>query len=332
MITRGTLLAKIIDDIASLKSQIETRNKLGLTELNLFCEDFFREVLNITYSLNLKNLNSERSNNPGIDLGDKRQGIAFQITSTKKSEKINNTLSSITQDQRDIYPKIKVLIIGRKQGSYSITENVIDFSVKEDILDLDDLLKSIVILDSDKLQGLYNYFQLEFRTLRIEFEIVDTDGNFESSYVNIVESVPNTPPQNALKYFQVKDVDYEESFGKVLDLYRRLSRIPKISRELLFYIAERGKVEGFNHRFTVIPEILERIFRITQKELIVDINILENEGLVFINDDEIDGRPIHKVEISDEHLNQIFHHLLEEKESIRTLLNTMDFTILDEEE
>jgi hypothetical protein len=100
----------------------------------------------------------------------------------------------------------------------------------------------------------------------------------------------------------------------------------------LFYIADRGKTQNFNSHFSIIPEILERIFRITQKELIVDINILESEGMVFINDGDIDGRSVPQVEISDEHLNLIFHHLVYNNESIRTLLNTMDFTILDEEE
>ncbi|WP_179020755.1 SMEK domain-containing protein [Winogradskyella forsetii] len=332
MITRGSLIGKIVDDFSSLKHQLDTRNKLGFTDLSLFCEDFIKEVLNITFNLNLKNLNQIRSNNPGLDLGDTREEIAFQITSTNTSKKVNDTLNKITSQQKQTFTKFKILIIGKKQSSYSIQTNTIDFIINRDIIDLDDLLKSIVILELDKLNTLYNLFKLEFRSVKIELEIVDKDGNFESSYSNIAETIPNSPPKNALKYLQERGKDYDKSFSEVLDLYRRLSRVPKISRELLFYIADRGKMQNFNSHFSIIPEILERIFRITQKELIVDINILENEGMVFINDGDIDGRSVPQVEISDEHLNLIFHHLVYNNESIRTLLNTMDFTILDEEE
>ncbi len=332
MISRGSLIGKIVDDISSLKYQIETRNKLGYTDLTLFCEDFIKEVLNITFNLNLKNLNQIRSNNPGLDLGDKREEIAFQVTSSNTSKKVNDTLQKITEQQKKDFTRFKIIVIGKKQSSYSLKPSNIKFDIDTDIIDLDDLLKFVVILDLEKLSALYDLFKLEFRSVKIELEVVDTEGNFESSYTNIAEKVPNSPPKNALKYLLERNKQYDESFKELLDLYRRLSRVPKISRELLFYIADRGKIKNFNSHFCIIPEILERIFRITQKELIVDINILENEGLVYINDDDIDGRPVPQVEISDEHLNLIFHHLIEKEESIRTLLNTMDFTILDEEE
>ena len=41
MTTRGNLIGKIVDDFASLKYKVETLNKLGYTDLSLFCEDFF---------------------------------------------------------------------------------------------------------------------------------------------------------------------------------------------------------------------------------------------------------------------------------------------------
>lgn len=332
MITRGSLIGKIVDDFSSLKYQIETRNKLGYTDLSLFCENFFKEVLNVTYDLNLINLNEVRSNNPGLDLGDRREEVAFQITSTRTSEKINKTLEVISKEKELEFKKIKVFIIGKKQNTYSLDLRNIDFNEKEDIIDLDDLLKSIVILDVDKLSILFDLFKLEFRTVKVELEIVDSEGNFESSYSKIAETIPNSPPKNALKLVGVKDDDYEEYFDEIIDLYRRLSRVPRTSRELLYYIQERGKSDGYGGQFNIIPEILEKVFQVTSKEMLVDINILENESIVCINPDDIDGRDVYKLTISDSNLNTIFHYLIEKEQSIRTLVNTMDFTILDEEE
>src|SRR5688572_13321380 len=96
MLTRGLIIGKIVDDLASLKYQIETRNKLGQFDLTKFCEDFFKEIFNITYNLNLINLNTTRSNFPGLDLGDDKKQIAYQITSQKTSAKVTNTLEVLT--------------------------------------------------------------------------------------------------------------------------------------------------------------------------------------------------------------------------------------------
>src|SRR5690554_3653690 len=103
MITRGLIIGKIVDDIAGLKYQIQTRNKLKLYDLTLVCEDFFREVLNLIYNYDLVNLNNERSNEPGIDLGDQRTKVAYQITSEKYSKKIKKTLKAITDEQKQTY-------------------------------------------------------------------------------------------------------------------------------------------------------------------------------------------------------------------------------------
>src|SRR5690606_24643768 len=108
-ITRGIIIGGLIDDLSILESQINMRCQVGLTDLNKFCEDFFKEVINISYNINLKNLNESRSNAPGLDLGDKKNKIAYQITSTSTSLKINNTLEKISEEQLKNYDQFKVL-------------------------------------------------------------------------------------------------------------------------------------------------------------------------------------------------------------------------------
>jgi len=162
MITRGTIIGKIIDDLARLMSQIELRNKIGLLDLTKLSEDFFKELLNIVYDLNLENLNGVRINEPGLDLGDLSNKIAYQITSTKKSEKVNKTLEKITDDQLIEYCSFKILIIGKKQSKYKIESSLkskTGFKSEKDILDINDLTREISILNINKLEFLFTFFK-----------------------------------------------------------------------------------------------------------------------------------------------------------------------------
>ena len=194
MITRGIIIGKIVDDFSSLKYQIETRNRLGQFDLTKFCEDFIREVLNICFDLNLKNLYQTRSNFPGLDLGDKKNKKAYQITSQKTSAKINETLVKIIDNDEKNYDHFYVFIVGEKQTSYTIdADNAkkINFTHEGNIFDIDDILQSIVVLDIQKLESLYTLFVREFRQVKIELEPLDENGNFESSYFNYLEKKPS---------------------------------------------------------------------------------------------------------------------------------------------
>ncbi|WP_041232919.1 SMEK domain-containing protein [Cylindrospermum stagnale] len=119
MITRGYFIGEIIDELANIANQVDNRCKLGLIDLNKYLEDFFKEILNKILDISLENLNNERSNAPGLDLGDSLKGKAFQITSEKTSDKINHTLKTIVDNNIDQYKDIYVLIIGYKQKKYT---------------------------------------------------------------------------------------------------------------------------------------------------------------------------------------------------------------------
>lgn len=110
--------------MTAVSHQVQSRAGLQLYDLNRYLEDFLKAILNTVLGCNLKNLNEERSNNPGLDLGDEKQGIAFQITSTKTSDKVNETLKKAA-DQKDTFPTIYVLIVGGKQGSYTLTPELV---------------------------------------------------------------------------------------------------------------------------------------------------------------------------------------------------------------
>lgn len=96
------------------------RGKIGDVALNRLLEDFFKDVLSLVHGWNLVNLNSKRSNEPGLDLGDPHAKVAVQVTSSASSSKVKKTLEKVTTEHLQIYDRILVLAIGNKQGSYTL--------------------------------------------------------------------------------------------------------------------------------------------------------------------------------------------------------------------
>lgn len=134
MITRGHLIGQIVDDLGSISAQAKQRAQLKLYDVHTYVEDFVKEVLNIVYDLDLRNLNSEKANNPGIDLGDEASGKAFQVTADKSRAKIEDTLGKISEEHRQKYPKVQMIIIGEKQGSYSLDGEPFDQPVSQSMM------------------------------------------------------------------------------------------------------------------------------------------------------------------------------------------------------
>jgi len=83
-------------------SEVKNKGKLKLNDINIIAEDILVPILGIVYDTNLKNLNDEKSNYPGIDLasdeyitfGNTKKKLAFQITSTNSIDKIKKTLNA----------------------------------------------------------------------------------------------------------------------------------------------------------------------------------------------------------------------------------------------
>lgn len=67
MSSRGHFLGQIVDDLDAIASQVRQRCAVGQNDLNRVLEDFFKEILNLVRGANLRNLNKDRSNAPGLD-------------------------------------------------------------------------------------------------------------------------------------------------------------------------------------------------------------------------------------------------------------------------
>jgi hypothetical protein len=165
MINSGKHLDSIIQNLTVLRQEINAKAKLGLTDLNIHCEDFVKGILNRIYGYKLDNLNKENSNFPGLDLGDETSGIAYQITSTKTTEKVEHTLEMyLKYEHYKVFNKVIVFILTSKQSSYSVktvTEPNFKFEDSENIIDFDDIYKDILSLEVDKRKELAEYIEKE---------------------------------------------------------------------------------------------------------------------------------------------------------------------------
>lgn len=70
--------------------------------------------MNLIYDINLKNLNSVKSNFPAIDLVDKKS--SYQITSSNDRKKMQNTLNGFEKHNLyKYYNKLYILVLGDKK-------------------------------------------------------------------------------------------------------------------------------------------------------------------------------------------------------------------------
>ena len=334
MITRGFVIGKIIDDFAILKNQISIRVKLGLTDLNKYSEDFIKEVLNITLDLSLLNLNSERSNEPGIDLGDKKSKKAFQITSTKTLKKIKSTIEKITLEQTQMYDEFYVFIIGKKQKTYAIEDKKLRngklFDV-DNIWDIQDLLTKIITLDYDKLFSIYKLFEKEFQIVITELEIPDNEGVYPTSLLKKLEIKPHAKAKNAKKintYLEGENIKL--SLDSINDEFDKLSNIPRLTREFLYVIIKRGRLDYTNLDFYILNSTLRKLLDISKLEFLSEIEILLYDNFISISSGEIqEGIP---TEVVSTKFNEILFNIIQFSKEIKQLkkvLVNLDFTILD---
>ena len=152
----------VINLLAKWSRTIEFNNMIEYYDINKTAEGLITQLMNLTFGLKLSNLNNDKVNHPGIDLGDKENKIAFQVTSRKDAEKIRENLKTFVEKKyNDIYTNgIKFLILTAENKSISFGKNPPNkiypqFNKDTDIIIFKDIIKKIDSLyDED-----YNRFE-----------------------------------------------------------------------------------------------------------------------------------------------------------------------------
>ena len=142
-----------------LKSEAEGAVAMGQTDILRLCEVVMCPILKIVLGLeNLKVLESERKNYPGIDLGDSKAGVGIQITKKADARKISNTIKKCIKNRvYEKYPKLCIYVLTKKQRRYVRNfepdlDGKIVFNPKRDILDFTDILRKISHLPAEELR------------------------------------------------------------------------------------------------------------------------------------------------------------------------------------
>ena len=243
------------------------------------------------YSYNLVNANIVRSNEPGIDLIDEKNRVVFQITSVKTSAKVSRTLENIGEDLIGTY-KVYILIIGQKQTSYTINDDLmkkINFS-EENLWDIYTLSKQLINISVENLKTLYTLINEESARIKIELEIPDENFKYPTSALDYIEKIPTKKISDLSKFkkflisIEPSEEEYFSSTCKdVKEYISILENLPRVTRELYCVIVERRDdidVDmGGNLYFNY--DRFDRICKLPDKD--GDLRLLDQAGLISID-------------------------------------------------
>jgi hypothetical protein len=161
---------RINELMARWVASVKGAASMSRTDLNHVSETILVPLLREIYDLpDLRNLNTESVNFPGIDLADDKARVAIQVTSTATSPKIRHTLTKFVDHKLyEQYKHLIVYILVEKQKTYSgkgfddIIRGRFQFDKKEDIRDYRDLLDIIQGFQIDRAKRILDILEANF--------------------------------------------------------------------------------------------------------------------------------------------------------------------------
>lgn len=237
-------------DLSILQNYIEIKNKKNLYDININCEDFFCDFLNILFDLNLVNLNELDMNFPAIDLGDEENEICYQITTTSEKSKISSTLNKfINKKLYNKYSTLNILILGKKK-KYEVLNhnNKFNFDIHENVIDFRDLSKIISKCNINKIERIKEFLNQHIYTINNNVSnesylsnIKKEEIKFGKNYKSLVVDYFNFNPENEKEMIDttIRDLIYFVNKLKELDINCR--EIIKAIIERRFKTDRRGK-------------------------------------------------------------------------------------------
>lgn len=227
----------ITQQLSGLVTYVFLKNQCGKFDINTSSEDFFCDLLNLIYDIDLISLNKEKANFPAIDLGDKKKRVCYQITSENNKSKITETVKKFKEHSlANFYEKLVVLIISSdKKRPSSPSEKEFSIEVKG----IESVLKDISdISNIDKLRSIDDYINRNLKCSVKEWDSVFTKS--------IIPAVASMPPNFDLLFnsFSLKylfcNYQYETS-KDILSLYNVLSTLTMQEREFILFIIQNGE-------------------------------------------------------------------------------------------
>lgn len=190
MMNREIYLKNIAESLALLSNQVSILNAVNLYDINIVAEDFFPGLLNLIYGYELENANHIEKNAPAIDLVDKKNRIAIQVTSDNSSTKINHTIDEFVKNKSyQLYDRLVVLILTQKKNYSTVfnTQETFAFEKTRDIWDVKDIIKDIRKLDNEQLKGISEYLSEEL--CNKYYMVKETQASEVDTIIDLIEYI-----------------------------------------------------------------------------------------------------------------------------------------------
>lgn len=175
-------ISYISDKLTQMSREIMFSNKVKLYNKNIIAENLVLNLLNIVFDYNLQNINKIDPNAISIDLGDKHNGIAIQVTSDSTSQKVKNTIKKFIENELyNEYSRLIILNTKIKGGLYAVydTEDKFVFNVSEDNIDLTDIASEVsMITDIHKLKEIVELLKFYFDNIPTKVNGFWNDSKF----------------------------------------------------------------------------------------------------------------------------------------------------------
>lgn len=310
MIESQKIIDKIIEIFNIYISEVKLKSACNLNDESIHAENFICELLNMCYGYKLHNLNEDKLNFPGIDLGDEENRLGIQVTMQKNSDKINDTLKKCCENKcYKTYDNIKFFIIPGKQGSYKIKYDYngkLNFNIDSDILDFEILCKKINYLKLEQQEKLYEYLCKQISKVNFKF----CDYEFIWKPDNPIRSSKKLKLVNEYKKtYKAKFIDFKMEIVP----QEMVDGVEALTQNIIFFVnTERNKYEIYSsdygndcelfavnndeefnrqscnlaeHLIDYYGEWIEKIYCISRKNnyLIIEIKVNGIGETIFVN-------------------------------------------------
>ena len=135
---------------------------MNLHDSNVLLEDVFKEILNITYGIELQNANLIKQNIKAIDLIDCSTKTFIQVSSDNSKAKVQTSLDKIELPKYEGYT-FKFVCISKgvshlKKHHFNVPEGI-SFNAETDCYDDKRILRDILAKDIDTIRKLASYLE-----------------------------------------------------------------------------------------------------------------------------------------------------------------------------
>ncbi len=228
MNNRDKYIKEITRCLNILRYEVESLSKINLTDYNIIAENFYKDLLKF-YGYNLINLNEIKKNADSIDLVDKENKIAIQVTSRNDTTKIHDTIKGFyTNPEYSEYGRLIILLIGEPKQEYPKTDftkgDLFSFDKQDDIIDIDDIIKKFSGFSAEQLEPIVDFLRKE---ISLKIELRKSKPNEIITIINLIEYLSNENNYKEVDKPEIIDPDkkryrFKDHFDFLMEQYMEL--------------------------------------------------------------------------------------------------------------